>query len=26
MGTKFHSKKIGHRTVQILSESKDTSD
>ena len=26
MGTKFHSKKIGHRTVQISSESKDSSD
>ena len=26
MGTKFHSKKIGHRTVQISSESKDTND
>ena len=24
MGTKFHSKKIGHRTVQISSESKDS--
>ena len=26
LGTKFHSKKIGHRTVQISSESKDTND
>ena len=26
MGIKFHSKKIGHRTVQILSESKDSND
>ena len=26
MGTKFHSKKIGHRTVQTSSESKESTD